>query len=617
MCPDCQREYLDPLNRRFHAEPIACSVCGPQLSLIDSEGKRLNLDPLIGAARMLLKGNILAIKGLGGFHLACDATNELAVKRLRSRKERKTKPLALMVEDIETVKLICDLPPGARRTLLSVAAPIVLLPKRKKPLLKISPAIAPNNPDLGIMIAYTPLHLLIFKTLRNLSPKPAVLVMTSANRSDEPIVADEKELLDRLKGVFDFALIHNRQIFNRCDDSVLSMDNGQTVLVRRARGYAPQPLRLGPMFHVKHPTLALGADGRNLFALAHGEQVFLSPHIGEMDSFGSESFLLATLNRLLTWTKIMPRRVVCDLHPDYHSVRLAEKLARELRAEVYRVQHHYAHLLSVMAEHNITGPVLGIGCDGTGYGTDGAIWGCEFILIQQDLSWSRLGHLGYLRHNAGSGMIADPVRVALAYLCQCGLNRSDLNRLGLPGEIPPQPLPIITSSLGRLFDAVAAITGICRQATFEGEPAIALEQAARLFAKPGSKNSLLIMRNRCDATYPIISSAGQLLIDPKPLLREVVRAILAGKNPGAVAFWFHSALIRIFSCAARSLIKKYGVRVVCVSGGSFQNRLLRTGLKKALNSSGIKVYYNQQVPLNDGGIALGQAVVPARLSSRH
>ncbi|MGQ9708186.1 MAG: carbamoyltransferase HypF [bacterium] len=608
MCDGCQKEYLDPLNRRFHAEPVACPLCGPQPFLMDSKGKRVDAEPIMGAARAIIRGKILAIKGLGGFHLACDATNERAVKRLRSRKERSSKPLAIMVEDFATVKLICELPPGARKLLLSPAAPIVLLPKRKKPALKVSPLVAPDNFDLGVMVAYTPLHLLIFKTIRELTGKPAALVMTSANHSDEPIVALDQELL-QLNGMFDLALTHNRAIANRCDDSVAGMDNGGAVLVRRARGYAPQPLPLGQMFHVEHPTLALGADSRNLIALAAGSKVFFSPHIGELASLASEMFLFEALNRLQEWTKITPSRIVCDLHPDYNSARLAEKLATQFRAPVYRVQHHYAHLLSVMAEHNIVGPVLGISCDGTGYGPDGAIWGCEFMIIQKDFSWSRVGHLGYLRHNAGAGYIPDPVKVALCYLNQCGIDTKDINRIGLNGNVRPYPLPVITSSLGRLFDAVAAITGVCRKATFEGEPAIALECAALLSpTKPWTKARLL--------TCPILVSEGQLIIDPKPLIEEVVRRTLTSKNPGAVAFWFHQMLIKLFADVLRLLSEKYGFRVVCLSGGSFQNRLLRTGLKKALNRVGIKVYYNRRVPLNDGGIALGQAVVPLGLSSR-
>ncbi|MEO0049722.1 MAG: carbamoyltransferase HypF [candidate division WOR-3 bacterium] len=602
MCPECQKEYLDPLNRRFHAEPIACPVCGPQLYLVDNKGRHLPGNPLSEAANALIKGKILAIKGLGGFHLACDATNETAVKSLRLRKERSNKPLAIMVEDIKTAKLICKLPPGAAKILGSSACPIVLLPKKKKPLLEIAPLVAPNNPDLGVMLAYTPLHLLLFHTLRQLTKKPAVLVMTSANRSDEPIVSEEKELINNLRGVFDLALTHNRPIANRCDDAVVAMESSKPILVRRARGYAPQPLQLGRMFHVKQPTLALGGDGRNMFAVAAGERVFFSPHIGELDSARSEQFLLETLERLITWTGIIPKRVVCDLHPDYHSTRLAFKLAKRFGANVCQIQHHFAHLLAVMAEHNLSAPLLGVGCDGTGYGLDGAIWGCEFILIRKDLSWRRLGHLGYLRHNAGAGMVADPVKVALAYLSQCGLKERQINGLGLKGHPLPDNLPVLTSSLGRLFDAVAAITGICIRATFEGEAAIALENAALNARKSALRQNRL--------SNALISSPRGLIIDPKPILLRVFEMTLSGKNPNSIALWFHQALTFLLARAALELTKETGVKVVCLSGGSFQNRFLRRGLKRLLSKRNLLVYHNEKVPLNDGGIALGQVVVP-------
>lgn len=602
MCPQCHKEYLDPINRRFHAEPIACPVCGPQVFLLNNQKNHLRGNPLTGAARALIKGKILAIKGLGGFHLACDATNEAAVKGLRLRKERSNKPLAIMVEDIKTAKLICNLPPGATKILASPSAPIVLVPKKKNPLLKISPLVAPNNPDFGLMLAYTPLHLLIFRSLRQLTKKPAVLVMTSANRSDEPIVADDNELVAALQGVFDLALTHNRPIVNRCDDAVVGVDEGKPIMVRRARGYTPQPLQLGRMFHVKQPTLALGADSRNMFALAAGERVFFSPHIGELESVRSETFLLKTLTRLLHWTGITPKRVVCDLHPDYNSVHLAAKLAKGLKAKIYRVQHHFAHLLAVMAEHNLSGPVLGIGCDGTGYGLDGTIWGCEFILIKKDLSWSRLGNLGYLSHNAGAGMIADPVKVALAYLSQCGLNKEQISALGLNGHQTPENLPVSTSSLGRLFDAVAAITNICKRATFEGEAAIALENAALNARKRSFKQNSL--------PNLILSSPQGLIIDPKPLLIRVCEMTITGKSPNTIALWFHQAITALLAHAALQLTEENRVKVVCLAGGSFQNRLLRRGLKELLNKKGIAVYYNENIPLNDGGIALGQVVVP-------
>lgn len=593
LCPNCAAEYRDPLNRRFHAEPLACPVCGPSLTLFDKHGTELSQEPLIGAAKALIKGNVVAIKGLGGFHLACDATSDRAVKTLRMRKERSGKPFAVMVENANVARLFCQLNRFALQTLKSPRAPIVLAPKLPNPKIQLSPLVAPENPYVGVMVAYTPLHTLLFYTLRQITGKPAVLVMTSANRSDEPIVCTDEELKNNLKRVFHYTVTHNREIANRCDDSVVLVEKKKAIMVRRARGYAPQHIALGKMFHVKHPTLGVGGDGRNAFCLAQGDKLFLSPHIGDVNSIGNEQFFLQTLERLIDWTGIHPQRVVCDLHPDYSSTRLAERLSRRWGAELYRVQHHYAHILSVIVEHNLTPPVIGLACDGTGYGVDGAIWGCETVLVQPDLSWKRLAHLGYLRHNAGGGLIADPVKVALAYCEQAGVTRSEVRALGLTPNRGEQDLPYVTSSLGRLFDAVAAITGICRRATFEGEAAIALEKAAvdagKLTVKP-----------------PLFSAE----LDPLPILRWVVAQTLSRIPSPQIALGFHLALVNGLAEMLTDLTKNYRINQVCLSGGSMQNRLLREGLVKLLSRRGITVYHNEAVPLNDGGVAIGQVVVP-------
>jgi len=593
LCPNCAAEYRDPRNRRFHAEPLACPVCGPSLTLFNKHGTELSWEPLTGAAKALIKGKVVAIKGLGGFHLACDATSDRAVKTLRIRKERSGKPFAVMVEDANVARLFCQLNRFALQTLKSPRAPIVLAPKLPNPKIQLSPLVAPENPYLGVMVAYTPLHTLLFYTLRQITGKPAVLVMTSANQSDEPIVCTDDELNKNLKRVFDYAVTHNREIANRCDDSVVLVEKKKAIMVRRARGYAPQPIALGKMFHVKHPTLAVGGDGRNAFCLARGDKLFLSPHIGDLKSSGNEQFFLQTLERLIDWTGIQPQRVVCDLHPDYSSTRLAEMLSRRWGAKLYRVQHHYAHILSVIVEHNLTPPVIGLACDGTGYGVDGAIWGCETIVVQPDLSWKRLAHLGYLRHNAGGGMIADPVKVALAYCRQAGITTSEIRALGLTPNRGEPDLPYLTSSLGRLFDAVAAIVGVCRRATFEGESAIALEKAAvdagRLTVKP-----------------PPFSAE----LDPLPILRWVVAQTLSRKPSPQIALGFHLALVSGLGEMLTNLTKNYRINQVCLSGGSMQNSLLRAGLVKLLRRRGITVYHNEAVPLNDGGVAIGQVVVP-------
>ncbi len=600
MCEECQQEYLSPANRRFHAEPIACPKCGPAVQLLNRKGRQIAGDPIDGAARLILSGKILAIKGLGGFHLCCDARNDRAVLRLRRLKGRDQKPFALMVENLTAVKKICHLPAGAARLLRSPAAPIVLLPKRRHTESRLSPLIAPRNPAYGVLLPYTPLHLLIFKSLKNNKVKSPVLIMTSANVSDEPIVASEQELFNRTVPFFDYVLTHNREIANRCDDSVLQAETAGSIMVRRSRGYTPRPLYLNRMFHVKHPTLAVGADSKNCFALAAGEKLFAGPHIGELGTAAAESFFLAALNRLIEWTRIRPARVVCDLHPDYSSVRLAEILSRKFQLPLKRVQHHYAHILSVMAEHGLRGPVLGLAADGTGYGLDRAIWGCEFLLINPDRTWKRLGHLAYLRHGASAGYLADPGQVAVSYLLQSGIETGALRRLGLPVSSAPTNAPVITSSLGRLFDAVAAITGVCRQATFEGEAAIALESEA---LTAGSALDLKLTE------VDLLSfHQGMLVVDPCPLIRTAFELICSGIPAGKVSLWFHQTLVRAFHQALTRLAKLNQIRTICLSGGSFQNRLLRQELVRKLRVSGFSVYHNQGFPLNDGGIALGQAV---------
>jgi len=602
MCPDCKNEYADPNNRRFHAEPIACPVCGPEVRLVDKNGKEVPGEPLLNAARLLLKGKILAIKGLGGFHLACDATDNQAVARLRQKKARSRKPLALMVEAVNAVRQFCQLPRGAVKTLRSPAAPIVLLPKKIPPLIPVSPLIAPDNGSLGVMCAYTPLHLILFQKLRELCPQTPVLVMTSANFSEEPIAIDETELFSRCRPLFDYALIHNRKIANRCDDSVVQIDSGNPLMVRRSRGYVPQPLKIGPMFHVKHPTLAMGADGKTCFALGSGEAVIPGPHIGDLDSAESEIFFRSALKRLTEWSKIKPGRVVCDLHPDYSSVRLAEKLAKSYRAKLARVQHHYAHILSVMAEYQLPGPVIGLAADGTGYGIDGAIWGCEIILVNKDLSWRRVGNLKYLHHRAGAGVVADPVQVAASYLSQCGIQPSEQRKLGIKPVLEIANLPIRTSSLGRLFDAAAAITRVCSQATFDGEPAIALEAAALTANKPaGLKIKEPILQ---------FSDQDRLEIDPKPLLTALFDGAIKNLPGPELALWFHLQVANQLSRALIQIARRYRISTVCLSGGSMQNGILRKKISSLLTGSGLKVFYNRMVPLNDGGIALGQAVVP-------
>ena len=621
MCPPCRREYTDPGDRRHHAQPIACPDCGPRLTLYPPRGRAAG-SPLDVAARALLEGRIVATKSLGGFQLACDATNERAVARLRVRKRRPAKPLALMCESPAVVRRFCRISPAARQVLLSPAAPIVLLPRSQRPGINVAASVAPGNSRLGVMVGYTPLHAVLFRRLRALAGKPAVLVMTSANRKDDPITAGDEDLTVELSGVLDAVLTHDRPIANPCDDSVVTLDRGQGVkgsrgqaatrqskienrtsamlFVRRARGYAPQPLVVPGMFHVKHPVLAVGSEYKNVFALATGNHVFLSPHIGTVATARGERFWLDTYQRLMDWTGIRPEAVACDLHPDYASTRLAERISGELGVPLLRVQHHHAHVLSVMAEHGLSGPVLGLAFDGTGYGTDGAIWGGEFLLVEHGLNWSRVGHLGYLRLADAGSEVADPRRVARAYLRQASAYEgSEVETLKGPGALVDSGL--LTSSLGRLFDAVAAITGVCATATFDGQAPVALEAAADPRERGNWPVGDLLDR-----------SASPALIRPEPLLCHVSRETSAGVAPAAVAAKFHNTIALAAVALADSLCRQYHARTVCLSGGSFHNELLRGHVVAGLRRRGRRVAWNLSVPLNDGGIALGQVAAAAQ-----
>lgn len=597
MCPTCRAEYENPGDRRFHAQPNACPACGPRLALFGPAAgnpKRTRtgavaVSPLSVAARAILAGKTVAIKSLGGFQLACDATNNKAVRRLRRRKDRPRKPLALMCGSVATAARLCLVTAAARRLLESPAAPIVLMPKLTVPGIAIAGLIAPGNNLLGIMLAYAPLHIALFEELARLGQRDAILVMTSANRRDEPIVATDDELRSELDGVYELALTHDRPIANRADDSVLLAGPGRSsaaVPIRRARGLAPDPVELAPMFHVKHPILAVGAEWKNCFALAAGSRAYLSPHIGTVAGERGEAFFRATLERYRRWTGIRPQAIACDLHPDYLSTRLAERLSREFRVPLVRVQHHYAHVLSVLAEHGARGPVLGLACDGTGYGTDGAIWGCEFLLVRPDLSWTRVGHLDYLRLAGAGNEVADPTAVGRAYLAQA--------RGRTAGRGPE------TSSLGRLFDAVAGITGICRRATFDGEPAIVLESAC----EPGECAHWF----RAGLLDTAVSPAR---IDTRELVRLVSRETSAGTKPGVVAARFHNTLCRALGRLTITLAARYGTSAVVLSGGSFQNRRLLGGISNMLRNNRLCVITNSSVPPNDGGIALGQIVAAA------
>ncbi|MBN2465222.1 carbamoyltransferase HypF [candidate division WOR-3 bacterium] len=595
MCPDCRREYTEPGDRRYHAQPIACPVCGPRLTVSPASAR---LPPVEAAAQALLGGRIVAIKSLGGFQLACDATNDSAVGLLRRRKRRPAKPFALMCENVTAARKFCRVSPAAQEVMLSAAAPIVLLPKSPRPALHVADAVAPRNSRLGVMLPYTPLHAVLFERMRLAGGRPAVLVMTSANRKENPIVAEEGGLGRELPNVPDLVLSHNRPIANRCDDSVVLAEaerESPLVFVRRSRGYAPQPLPLGRMFHVKRPVLAVGGEFKNTFALAGEDRAFLSPHVGTVETAEGEAFWLETFARYAEWTGIEPALVAADLHPDYASTRLAERLARDLGLPLVRVQHHYAHVLSVMAEHDLRSPVLGLAFDGTGYGPDGAVWGGEFLLVHDRANWQRVGHLGYLGLADAGAELANPSRVARTYLAQAK-DRLALRSRGQRAVSRRLPL---TSSVGRLFDAAAAITGACRTASFDGEAPAALEA----LADPRER--------KCWPVDEVLDLSVSPALLPEPIILRVARETAAGVAPAAIAARFHNTLSRAAVRLAEELCSRYGVATVCLSGGSFQNSWLRRQVIAGLRSFGRNVYWNRTVPLNDGGVAYGQAAATA------
>lgn len=588
MCLDCKREYDDPGNRRFHAQPNACPVCGPSLTILDRTGQVMTGDPLVEAAKAILKGRIVALKSIGGFQLCCDATNDAAVARLRRLKSRPHKPLALMCESVATARRLCAVGKNAARLLRSPAAPVVLMPKLARPGLLISGLIAPSNKCLGVMLPYSPLHTLLLGRLRTLSRRCPVLVATSANPKDDPIHHTERGLYSDRSSAPDVCLCHDRPIANPCDDSVVSCPGNVAIVVRRSRGYAPQPVRLPRPFHVKHPVLAVGGDMRNSFCLAAGDRAFLSPHIGSLFSDRSLDFYLRTLARYEEWAGIRPRVVACDLHPDYVSSRLAERLAVERGLPLVRVQHHAAHVAAVAAELGVRLPALGVACDGTGFGTDQAVWGCEMILLRPDMSWTRLAHLGYLFLPPMPDEVPNPAVVARWYLHQA--RRPAVRRAGTP-----------CSSLGRLFDAVAAVTGVCRHATFDGGAAIALEAAATRSEKG----------NYCgdNAGEAIDFGQSPLVIHPGPLLLHVSRETRTGTPAALVAARFHNTVAKALAVTARTLCRRHGLATVCLCGGSFQNAVLREDLSALLRRSGLQAVTGVRVPLNDGGLSFGQAVM--------
>ena len=604
MCPACLREYENPMDRRFHAQPNACPTCGPTLAWLDNKGAPLIGDPLQEAANALSLGAILAIKGLGGFHLAVDAGNEESVALLRQRKKRSAKPLAVMVANLAALQEICQVQEEEARLLNSVAHPIVLLNKRDTSLL--APNLAPGLNVLGVMLANTPLHHLLLAE----NDAPKVLVMTSGNASDAPICRDNEEALSRLAGYADFFLLHNREILTRVDDSVQRVMAGKPRMIRRARGYAPAPIAF-PEFYGE--VLACGAEMKNTFCLTRQGEAFLSQHIGELRNNENYDNNIENIKHLQAALECDPNRLICDLHPDYHSTRYAQ--AQPLPPA--RVQHHYAHALAVMAEHGLKGPLLALVLDGTGYGDDGSIFGGE--VYQVDLNgYKRLAHLAPLPLPGADMAVLEPWRLALALMHdskqQEGIETKKVAQVeAWPASllsVPEQTRTLVitmlekglnsplSTSCGRLFDAVSALLGLCSQSQYEGHAAMLLEAQAFLAGKEEK-----------GVRYPIEVrwQENSYVVETAAMCRAMVQDIANGVSIPAMALGFHQWLGASLQTVLAALRGQTNLNQVVLAGGCMQNKLLFEWLCTTLGSEGFSVFAGEEVPMNDGGIAFGQA----------
>ncbi|MBZ5579896.1 MAG: carbamoyltransferase HypF [Acidobacteriia bacterium] len=595
MCRACQAEYDDPENRRFHAQPNACPVCGPSLTVEPDAGA----EPIPEAHRLLAAGHILAIKGLGGFQLACDAENDPAVRLLRQRKRRSDKPFALMAPDLAAIEEFCFVSDADRQALEGPQRPIVILPRR--PDAPISPAVAPDNQTLGVMLPYTPLHNLLLAHSGGISFR--ALVMTSGNLSEEPLVTRNDEARERLSAIADGFLCHNRDIHTRVDDSVVRTFEGRPTLLRRARGYAPYPIDLGAE---RAEVLACGGQFKNTLCLTKGRYALLSQHLGDLENYETLEFFRETLERMKALFRVEPRAVIHDLHPDY----LSTRFARELGGETIAVQHHHAHIASCMAENHLQGRVIGVAFDGTGFGTDGQIWGGEF-LVADLTAFERLAHFRYVPLAGGDQAVREPWRMALSYLLDAfGAETAGLD-LPLWAAVPARQRDVVrtmirrgvntvqTSSCGRLFDAVASLTGVRHEVTFEGQAAMQLET----IAEPG-----------IEASYDFeIGSGPPWQVDFRPAIRTLIADMQQRVPAAAISAKFHNTVADVIGYVCQRLRTAESLNRVCLSGGAFQNQYLLSRAVFQLRSRGFEVFLHCQVPPNDGGLSLGQAVIGAHL----
>lgn len=588
-CPRCEAEYHEPTDRRFHAEPIACPACGPRLELVGRAGAPVPGDPVVEAARIIAGGGVVAVKGVGGYQLACDATDEAAVASLRARKRRPDKPLAVLVADEAAASRWARPTPAERALLGDPAAPIVLVAGGED----LAPSVAPGHRRVGLVLPASPLHLLLARAVG----RPVVL--TSGNRSEEPIAIDDADALDRLDGIADAWLRHDRRIAARADDSVAVVRRGAPAVLRRARGFAPAPVRLGRP--VDGPVLGVGGDLQAAWCVVDGDEAHPGAHAGDLDDERTIVAWRAALDRHLRLRGHRPVLVARDLHPDLASSRLAEQLAAEWEVPLVAVQHHHAHVEAVRAEHAIGEPVVGLALDGFGLGADGTAWGGE-VLVVSDQGATRAGHLRTVPLVGGDRAVREPVRMALAHAAAAGCDDDATALLGVEDDVPAtgSATGVPTSSAGRLFDAVAVLCGISPNPTHEGQPAMLLEQLAA-----GEVGHVLPPMTIDDGDDGVV-------IDPRPVVGAVVAARHHGVPAGEVAAGFHVALADALVAAAGAVAASRRLDHVCLAGGVWANGLLVDRVHDGLDRLGLAVHLPRAVPPGDGGLALGQAVVAAR-----
>ncbi len=596
MCADCAGEYADPADRRFHAQPVCCPACGPRLVLVDSSGRQLAGDPVAGALDLLGQGSILAVKGLGGYHLATDATDEAAVAALRSRKHREERPFAVLVADLEAARRLVEISPAEEALLASTARPIVLL--RRRPGSGVAADVAPNSPFLGLLLPYTPLHHLLSRGAAG------PLVLTSGNVSDEPIAYLDGDARERLSPIADAFLTHDRAIHTRVDDSVARVVQGRALLIRRSRGYVPAPVPVPWAF--PRPVLACGPELKNTFALGRGRAVFLSHHIGDLENYETLRSYTDGIAHFQQLFDIRPEVVAYDLHPEYLSTKYALDVPD---VRLVGVQHHHAHIVSCLADNGVDGPVIGVAFDGLGWGEDATLWGGEFLLADR-AAFQRVAHFATVPLPGGAMAVRQPWRMAAAHLdaayggsppadfavtARHGRQWADVLAAAAAGVNSP-----LTSSVGRLFDAVSAMLGVRDTAGYEGQAAIELEH----LVDPAERGA-----------YPAgLIDGSPLQISGGDLIRAVAEDLLVAVPAPVIAGRFHNGVIRTVVDVCSRLRRDLGVETVALSGGVFQNLVLVQGCTRSLEADGFRVLTHSRVPPNDGGISLGQAVVAAARS---